>query len=431
MRVLIATDHYPPHIGGAQIQSRLLAQELSCRGHEVVVATVWQDDCLAVEDDQGVPVYRLRQLRTLPGLARRRRQHHQPPFPDPVTAIGIRRLIRRFRPDIIHSYGWISYSTAAALYGINIPLLITVRDYAYSCANRTLMRDGEPCSGPGLAKCLGCAGRYYGRPKGWTAALGVLGSRRLLRRKIRAIHSISTFVQSIVRRDFVDDRKSKTTGHIIHDVISNMPQQPANGEAVEEMHRRRLAELPDTPFLLFIGALRRVKGVEELLAAYALLVDPPPLVLLGTIERDSPRAFPPGVHVLTDFPHDAVMVACERCLFGVMPSLWPEPFGTVVCEVMSCGKPVIGTKPGGHTDLILDGRTGFLVPAGDVRALSDAMRRLISDPTLRERLGKAARKHASQFTAGVSLPRIERLYADLIRNDAPAGRSGHRSSGQT
>lgn len=423
MRILLTTDHYPPHIGGAQIQSRLLALELSARGHEVAVATVWQNGLPAVTQDEGVPVYRVRQLRTMPGLARKRRQHHQPPFPDPVTVVGLRRLVRRFKPDVVHSYGWISYSSATALIGLDIPLLITVRDYAYSCANRTLMRDGEPCSGPGLIKCLGCSGRYYGRPKGWIAALGVLGSRPLLRRKIRAIHSISTYVQSIIRRDFVDDRHSKTSGHIIHDVISNMPMQPGDGEAAEESFRRRLAELPDTPFLLFIGALRRVKGIEELLAAYEMLDDPPPLVLLGTIERDSPKVFPAGVHVLTDYPHDAVMTACERCLFGVMPSRWPEPFGTVVCEVMSCGKPVIGTKPGGHTDLIVHDRTGFLVPAGDVRALAEAMRTLISDDALRERLGRAALEHASQFTSDVSLPRIEQLYADLIRNNSHSSRN--------
>ncbi len=167
--------------------------------------------------------------------------------------------------------------------------------------------------------------------------------------------------------------------------------------------------------MLFVGALRLVKGVRELLAAYETLDNPPPLVLIGTIERDSPTEFPPGVQVLTDFPHDAVMAACERCLFGVMPSLWPEPFGTVVCEVMSHGKPVIGTKPGGHTDMIIDGRTGLVVRRGDVQALADAMQVLISDPDLRERLGEAARVRAAQFTADVLIPRLEQLYVQLER----------------
>lgn len=414
MRILLATDHYPPFIGGAQIQSRLLAHELQKRGHDVAVATVAQNDLPAVEDDQGVPVHRLRQLRTLPGLMRTRTEHHQPPFPDPVTVVGLRRLLRGFKPDLVHSYGWISYSCAAALIGHDTPLLITVRDYAYSCANRTLMRDGEECAGPALAKCVACAGRHYGRPKGWLAAAGVLGSRPLLRRKLTAIHSISSYVQEIVRRDFVDDRSSATTGHIIHDVISNMPQPPRSQESDGDTQQHYLDQLPTEPFLLFIGALRRVKGVDELLAAYQLLDQPPPLVLLGTIEPDSPTTFPAGAHVLTDVPHDAVLAACSRCLFGVMPSKWPEPFGTVVCEVMSRGKPVIGTKPGGHTDLIIDGETGILVPAGDVPALADAMRTLIADDAKRERFGEAARFHANEFTPEVSLPRIEQLYDEIL-----------------
>jgi glycosyltransferase involved in cell wall biosynthesis len=412
VRILLATDHYPPYIGGAQIQSQTLAGGLRDRGHEVVVATVWQNGMPTVqEDDNGIAVYGLRQLRTVPGVARTRRQHHQPPFPDPVTIIGLRRLVRRFKPDVVHSYGWISYSCAAALLGTNVPLMVTARDYGYGCANRTLMRDGRPCSGPELSKCLGCAGRHYGRPKGWIAALGVLGSRPLLRHKTAAIHSISTYVQAIIRRDFLDDRRTDSSRYVVHDVIGNAPQQPqADGE-------ERLADLdrlPAEPFMLFVGALRRIKGVEQLLAAYEQLDDPPPLVLIGTIEPDTPARFPTGVQVLTDFPHAAVMGAWERCLFGVLPSLFAEPFGTVVCEAMSRSKPVIGTTPGGHTDMIIDGETGCLIPPGDIRALAEAMALLISDVELRERLGKAACVRAEQFTSEVSLPRIEQLYEEAM-----------------
>src|SRR5581483_9169321 len=161
--------------------------------------------------------------------------------------------------------------------------------------------------------------------------------------------------------------------------------------------RARLDELPSEPFLLFVGALRRVKGVYELLEAYEQLSDPPPLVLLGTYEDDSPTAFPPGVLVLDDFPHDAVLEACERCLFGVMPSLWPEPLGTVVAEVMSRGRPVIGTRPGGHEDMIVHGETGLLVPRGDVPALVQAMRTLLEDAELKARMGEAASVKAAEF----------------------------------
>ena len=418
MRILVATDHYPPHIGGAQIQSLTLAHELQRRGHDVAVATVWQNGIPAVEDDNGMRVYRLRQLRTLPGIARPRAQHHQPPFPDPVTTWQLRKVLDEFKPDIVHSYGWISYSCAAALIGRDTPLIITSRDYAYGCPKRTLMyKDGTQCSGPALLKCLDCAAQHYGRSKGWTAALGVLGSRPLLRRKTTAIHSISSYVQEMVRRDFLDDRMTTNGGgggnSVIHDVVGNAPstveRRAGAGNAAD-----RLRELPEGPFMLFVGALRRVKGIEQLLEAYGRLTSPPPLVLIGTVEPDTPASFPPGVQVLTNFPHTAVMEAWGRCTFGVLPSLWAEPFGTVVCEAMSRGRPVIATQPGGHTDMVIDGETGILVDRGDVDALAAAMQRLIDDTDERERLGEAARIRARQFTVDVSLPRIERLYEETL-----------------
>jgi glycosyltransferase involved in cell wall biosynthesis len=416
VRILLATDHFPPHIGGAQIQSRTLALELHRRGHDVRVATVWQNGSVPGEHDEGVPVHRLRQLRTLPGLARSRAQHHQPPFPDPVTTFQLRRLIKRFDPDLVHSYGWISYSAAGALIGLDTPLIITSRDYAYGCPKRTLMyKDGTPCSGPALLKCMDCAGQHYGTWKGWTAALGVLGSRPLLRRKTKAIHSISTYVQAIVRRDFLDDRTDRAgdSDSVIHDVVGNAPPQfgtHGHGGEIEA----RLRELPDEPFMLFVGALRRVKGIEQLAEAYQMLDSPPPLVMIGTIEPDTPKEFPPGVRVLTNFPHAAVMEAWSRCLFGVLPSLLAEPFGTVVCEAMSRGRAVIGTRPGGHTDMVIDGETGLIVDRGDVQGLAEAMRFLLENETERDRLAAAAAVRAKQFTIEVSLPRIEHLYEETV-----------------
>jgi glycosyltransferase involved in cell wall biosynthesis len=413
LRILLATDHYPPLIGGAQIQSRMLARELRAHGHEVEVATVWQPGLPAREELDGIRVHRLRELRSLPRLAPSGRQHH-PPYPDPVTVVALRRLMKSFRPDIVDSYGWFSYSAAAAATGLDVPLVITARDYAYSCAKRTLLYRGRACGGPGVAKCVGCAGRHYGSAKGAVAALGVLAGRSLLRRKVRGIRSISTYVERIMDRDFGPDRRA--TVRVIPDMVETVPEtrsDDSNGDG-----RARLQELPDGPFLLFVGALRRVKGVEELLAAYRRLADPPPLVLIGTLEPDSP-AFPPSVRVLRDFPHDAVMRAWDRCLFGVLPSLWPEPFGTVVTEALSRGKPVIGTTPGGHTDLIVDGETGFLVPAGNVEALAAAMERLIVDADLRVRMGDAAARRARRFTAEAVIPQIEALYASVLESTRP------------
>jgi glycosyltransferase involved in cell wall biosynthesis len=420
LRILLASDHYPPFIGGAHLQTRLLARNLRARGHVVAVATVWQPSSPTVEDDDGISVHRLKQIRTcLPWLVRGARQRHQPPFPDPITALGFRQLVRRFRPDIVHSHGWFSYSCGAALLGKRVPLLISARDYGYSCANRTLLiNERELCSGPGLGKCLRCSGQYFGKPKGWVAALGVLANRPLLRRRVAAIHSVSTYVREIVRRDFLDDRRPGTaTAHVIHDVIPS-PLHAAPSDSAGRRLGQYLGQLPREPFILFVGAFRRVKGVEQLLDAYSRLDSPPRLVLIGTIERDTPRVFPPGVTVLTNFPHEAVMASWERCLFAALPSFWPEPFGTVVAEAMSCGKAVIGTTPGGHGDVIAHGVTGLLVPAGDSAALAEAMKTLISDQDLRDQLGQAAQKRVRELTAANAAESFERLYRAVVQAQA-------------
>jgi glycosyltransferase involved in cell wall biosynthesis len=420
LRILLVSDHYPPFIGGAHRQTQLLAHELQQRGHEVNVATVWSGGLPEVEDDAGVRVFRLKQLRTcLPGVVNDRKQRHQPPFPDPITVVGLRRLIRRFKPDVVHAYGWFSYSSAAALLGTNIPLLISARDYGYSCATRTLVYRGEQvCDGPAMQKCLGCAADLYGAPKGWLAALGVLMGRALLQHKVRGVHSISAYVQAIMRRDFQRDqarnpgaRANAIAEAIIPSFREDDADQPASDDAQIQSY---LDRLPTEKFILYVGALRRVKGVSQLLTAYARLAAPPPLVLIGTFESDSPREFPPGVVVLENVPHRAVMAAWEQSLFGVIPSLWPEPLGSVVYEGMSRGKAVIGTTPGGHTDMIVPGETGLLVPAGDIDALTQAMTDLIDQPELRERLGTAAQERSRLFTASVAVPQFERFYQYVI-----------------
>lgn len=406
MRILIASDHYPPFVGGVQRQTRAMAREFCKRGHDVCVATVWQDDLPGLETKDGYPVHRLRQLRTIPLLAGKPRRRHQPPFPDPVTAWQLRRLIDRFAPDVVHSSGWFSSAAATALLGRDVPLIASVREYGLSCANASMLHKGRPCSGPGLAKCLDCSADYFGAARGAVAVAGVRASAPLLRRKVRAVHSVSRYVQAVTRRDFLrgDSR------HVPQAVIPSF-RVPND----DQPDRDVLAQLPDEPFLLFVGALRRVKGVATLYAAYRGLSKPPPLVLLGTRESDTPPEMPDGARVIGPANNATVLAAWDRSLFGVMPSLWPEPFGSVIHEAMSRGKAAIGTTPGGHEDMIDHGRTGLLVAPGDVDGLRNAMHQLIDDSERRERMGNHGREVADRFTASVTIPRFEELYRTVTR----------------
>lgn len=413
MRILMASDFYPPFIGGAERQVQLLSRELVLRGHQVSVATVFHEGLPEEQDDSGVAVRRIRGVLTSVGwFSSDERRRYHPPFPEPGVTRGLRAILREWKPDVVHAHGWIAYSCAAALLGSDVPLVISARDYGYTCASRTLLNQGRVCDGPSAAKCLTCTLRPYGPAKSAAAVAGVFAGRPLLTRKIAATHSVSTFVQQVVKRDLLGEQRGGLERDNIPDIV--VPSF-LDERAQTAAHDRELAEkLPAEPFILFVGALQPHKGLGQLLAAYERLRGAPPLVLIGTVWPDTPKRFPEGVTVLRNLPHAAVMAAWERSLFGVAPSVWPDPLPGVVREAMSKGKPMVATGVGGNLDMVAPEETGLLVPPGDVDALAAAMQRLVDDPALRERLGRAAVDAAARFTASAVLPRFEALYREVL-----------------
>lgn len=97
---------------------------------------------------------------------------------------------------------------------------------------------------------------------------------------------------------------------------------------------------------------------------------------------------------------------------AVVPSL-SESFGLVGLEALACGVPVIATAVGGLKEVVVDGECGLLVPPGDAARLSSALRELIGNTSLRERLTAGARLRAQEF----SLERRSRELLALLLND--------------
>lgn len=412
-QILIASDFYAPFIGGAERQVQLLAKELVLQGHSVHIATVWHEGLALEEDDDGVQIHRLKALTTLvPWFSKNPGRRYHPPFPDPALAWALRRLIKRIKPDVIHSNGWITYSCAGALVGLSVPLVVSARDYGYSCATRTLLYEGRICSGAELPKCMRCAAKSYGVPKAAVAVGGIFGSRALLKRKVSAVHSVSSFVQTIIKRDLISNQRSPVLLERIPDIVL-----PSGSETLStQIDPAELPEaLPKEPFMLFVGALQPHKGLKHLLSAYQQLRDAPPLVLIGTVWHDTPTEFPPGVVMLGTQPHAVVMECWRRSLFGLVPSVWPDPLPGVVREAMSQGKAVIATRVGGNTDMVEDGVNGLLVKPGDVDDLARAMQRLINDPALAAQLGRTAQEGINRFTGVAIRSTFEHLYQEVAR----------------
>jgi glycosyltransferase involved in cell wall biosynthesis len=85
-------------------------------------------------------------------------------------------------------------------------------------------------------------------------------------------------------------------------------------------------------------------------------------------------------------PHDQLVKEYGNYHILLVPSIWDEPFGMIILEAFSQGLPVIATRTGGIPEIIEDGETGLLVPPEDSFEMAKAVRRLIDDSALGEKL---------------------------------------------
>jgi glycosyltransferase involved in cell wall biosynthesis len=391
------TQSYPPVVGGEERAVEDLSGELAARGHDVAVATLRQPGGEPWDGEAGVRVHAMRssvyRLRRLYGDPDRR---HAPPAPDPEAVLELRRLLRRERPDVIHAHNWLVHSYLPLDRGTDAALVLSLHDYGLRCATRRMLHRGAPCSGPSPVKCMRCAAGHYGPVTGLATALGTgLGAMRL-RSHVDLFLPVS---------GAVGDRcglGSEDAFRVVPNFFRGIPAPPKPEDP-------RLAQLPDVPFLLFFGDATVDKGAALLADAYARLEQPPPLVFLGRRMVDGLGELP-GVTALGPWPRELVMEAVRRCLFAVVPSIWPEPFGLVALEAAAAGKPVVAARIGGLPDIVVDGETGLLVAPADPEALRAALARLIDDPDLRERMGVAAGRRAESFSADAVVPVFEDAY---------------------
>lgn len=409
MRVLMLSEFYPPFIGGIERHVQTLSRELMRRGHHVAVATLQHRGSPAFEDDEGVRVHRLTGWNRVlaPFYIDQERQFHLP-LPDPGVMIGLRHIVEQERPDIVHARGWMLYSFVGLKAWSKAKLVVTLHDYSLFCPTKAYFHDGQECTGPGYIKCVRCASSQYG-----------VGKAALLTSGLKLSSYLHRYVDKYIAvSSAVRDASITGTGQPPRP-IEVVPTFIPDTAVEEASHVGRPAFLPpEDNYILFVGRQGAFKGLDVLLEAYTELSDLAPLVLMITDFSEKPKRFPAGVTVVRNVPHAQVMAGWMHCAVGVVPSIWPEPFGQVVVEAMACGKPVVASAAGGIRDIVIHGESGLLVEPGDVSALREALRVLLLDPVRRARMGMIGRQRARLFTAGTVADRIEQIYAELLNNSA-------------
>lgn len=174
------------------------------------------------------------------------------------------------------------------------------------------------------------------------------------------------------------------------------------------------------PTLLFFGEIARHKGVFELARAFARVTGDLPglrLVYAGKgsgVEETRRLADQLGLGGRVEFTGwleaERARATLAAATIFVLPS-FVEGMPMALLEAMALGLPVIATPVGGVPEIVTHQVDGLLVPPGDVDALAAAIARLMSEPALRERLGRAARETAAQrFSLDSAVERLLGIY---------------------
>jgi glycosyltransferase involved in cell wall biosynthesis len=197
----------------------------------------------------------------------------------------------------------------------------------------------------------------------------------LARRMARLVRPLVRRARSVVAASTFLAREAGSLGAREVHVVPNGVNVPAAGAPPEQ-----------PPHVLFVGRLSEEKGILEFLEATEGL----PRVIVG----DGPlrERVPESVGSVA---HEDVWPYYERAAVVCIPSR-REGYGVAAREAMACGRPVVATTAGGLADVVVDGETGLVIPAGDAAALRSAVERLLGDAGLRERLGGAARARVEE-----------------------------------
>lgn len=405
MKVLLIANQIDTLGGGAAAAVRQLAEGLGRRGVRVVVVCSQREPQPARQVD-GALIYSFRP-RNLYWIgdkdsqpAYRKVAFQVIDFWNPHVYQVVREIIAREQPDVVHVHKLrgLSPSLWRATRQAGVARLVhTCHDY------ELLSPEGTLSGGLGQRAAVGSP---WLRP--------YQGPRRAWSRAVVAVTAPSRFtLDQHTRLGFFAGAKQF--------VVPN-----SHGLSRAELEANRAAIIAPAKTddntrptrLLYLGRLDPPKGVDLLCAAFEQAVAAEPSLCLdiagwGTMLEMLRARFGHIPQLTFHGPVDGQvkrdLVAAADAL--VVPSVWGEVFGIVIAEAYAYGKPVIATNIGAIPELIQEGQTGFLLPPGDVAALTIALQRAAARPAQLRSMASACLSAANSYTLESMVDAYMAVYA--------------------
>lgn len=416
LRVILATDSFPPVCGGSGWSTYELARGLAARGHHIEILKTEIGLSPGVHESK----YESFRVTTLRG--------HTPDLPvvrnviknekmwADLSAYLINERLQREPLDVIHAQHVMSTVPAIrAAQRTGTPVVATVRDYWPVCYWSDLIYDPES---PDL--CPECSVRMMSKcvlPRAGAASVGAWSlipyMRRNLRTKRRTLAGAGAIIA--VSTSIADDLRVRAP-EIAQTPLYTIPN-PVDMLALDEIHDHVARPLPG-PYVLYAGKLARNKGVQFLLPALKAAGIDWPIVVIG----DGPlrrslgsegRALGLDVRELGWLPRRDVWIWMRHATMLAFPSYGPESLSRVLLEAAALGVPIAAMATGGTRDILHPGTTGLLSATAEEFARDLA--RLAADERLRASLGAAARGDVRvRFAAPSVVARVEQVYRSLL-----------------
>lgn len=371
MKILLLNDNATA-VGGAELQILALRKNLRDRGHD---ARLFSSRGTLVAGSPVLSDYTCFGTNNLVLQALSKTAN-------PSAYLGLRRVLQEFRPDVVHVrlFMWQLSPLILPLLK-DLPCLYQTAIYKAICPLGTkLLPDGSLCNDPAGRACLrhGCL-----TPQAWPVLMLQQKLWQRWRNAFNLVVSLSHAMKSILETEGIGPIE------VVHNGVPERPMRP---------------KLSNPPTVACAGRLVLEKGVEVLLRAFArtkTLVPKARLVIAGQgVEEVNLRALAAELGVtdsvvwLGHLPRQEMEQHFDSAWVQVVPSLWAEPFGNVSTEAMMRGTAVVASNVGAQPEIVSNGTTGFLVPPNNVDALTEALLRLLINPTLAEQMGRAGRERA-------------------------------------